>query len=546
MAYIKEKPQFGKWLADGIDATIGVFSPKAAFQRKRDRMRLEIASRFSNYAGARKDRLYGNWWAGSESADAALFNDLAALRDRSRQLNRDDGVASGTTNAVVHNTIGTGIKPQCRVDWESVPGMTEDLAGKFCKRVENAWKRWCEESDAGERTGFYEMQGLIDRSILEAGEVIVLPLRVQEKYREFSLALEAVEADRLRTPFDKKSDKAIREGVHLGKRNQPLGYWIRKTHPGEALLNRFDSVGDDSSKYIYVPRRNQFGAPNAFHLYAPLRPGQTRGVPFFAPVMTKFKDLADYLEAEIVAARVAACFAVFIESNDPISSATANLAETNSRNQRTEEIEPGIIERLNAGEKIQSVDPGRPTSSFEPFVEQMLRMISGGLNLPYEIVAKDFSKTNYSSARAALLEARRFFQMRQGWMSIRFCQPVYVLLMEEMFLRGMFDDLGLTSAMFYQYRPAFTQVTWVAPGWGWVDPKKEIESSLMAVDGGVSTLAEECAAVGRDWEDVMTQLKREQDYAKNLGLDLNKKKQSASNPTDKNEDEQEESKQEDE
>jgi lambda family phage portal protein len=137
----------------------------------------------------------------------------------------------------------------------------------------------------------------------------------------------------------------------------------------------------------------------------------------------------------------------------------------------------------------------------------VLRSIGAALGLPLELVLKDFSRTNYSSARAALLEARRFFRTYQQWLACQFCQPVWEMLLEEAWLRGELPGANL----FWQEREEWLRARWIAPGWGWVDPVKEVESSKMAVQTGVSTLADECAGQGRDWEEVKDQQRIERD-----------------------------------
>ena len=128
-------------------------------------------------------------------------------------------------------------------------------------------------------------------------------------------------------------------------------------------------------------------------------------------------------EAELVAARIAACFSIFITSEASMDLGTGY--DRNVQGQYLESLEPGMIRHLLPGESITSFNPQRPAATFEPFVERILRAISAALGLPYELVAKDFSKTNYSSARAALLEARRYFRIRprtariSGWSSFR-------------------------------------------------------------------------------------------------------------------------------
>lgn len=173
-----------------------------------------------------------------------------------------------------------------------------------------------------------------------------------------------------------------------------------------------------------------------------------------------------------------------------------------------------MVQYLGTGETVDFGDPKRPSGTFEPVVLAVLRSIGASLGLPLELVLKDFSRTNYSSVRAALLEARRFFRADQTWLAARLCQPCWEWVLEEAWLR---EDLPAVD-LFGESREDWMRVSWIAPGWGWVDPVKEVESSKQAIEANLSTLADECAAQGRDWEDVLTQKKREQDRRNELGL----------------------------
>lgn len=490
-------------LSRGIDDVVGIFSPSAAYRRRAFRRAQGL---LGSYRGADKTRLRANWLPGSGSADEDILPDLDALRERSRDLNRNDAHAVGITTTITSNTVGTGIKPQARIKTKKL-GITDEEATAFQEAAEDNWEKWCPYADAGNRMDFYEIQNLVDRQILENGEIILLPLMLEDKLRPFALSFDIVEADRLATPPDKKADKNIRYGVEIGERGEPVSYHIRKTHPGDVLI----SGNRNPAEFIRIPAVNASGRKNVFHLYWVNRPGQTRGVPFFAPVMNYFKDLADYMEAELVAARVAACFAIFVKKDDNYSAALGNTNDTNSRGQRIQELEPGMIDYLGPGEDISAFNPNRPGGQFEPFVDRILRAISTGLNLPYEIVAKDFSKTNYSSARAALLEARRYFMVRQSWLSRKLCQPAWEMVQEEAFLKNQ-----LPAKSFYEKKSDWCRVRWIAPGWQWVDPVKEAKSSEMAINTGISTLADETASQGRDWEEVLEQRAREAKKVKEL------------------------------
>lgn len=484
--------------AERLDRLIGFFSPKREYARRMFR----AANKFATYRGADKSRLRTDWNPRGGSADADILGDLPTLRDRSRDLNKNDGTAAGITSTMTNNTVGTGIRPQSRIDAARL-GVSEEKAELIKKQAEYAFEKWTPYADSGNRMNFYQQQALVDRQILENGEALVIPLRLNDPWRPYSLALEIVEADRLQTPRDLISNKSIRSGIEIGKRGEPIAYYIRKNHPGDSTLSKNRSSSSDN--FMRIPARNELGAPNVIHLYWVQRPGQSRGVPFFTPVLSLFKDMADYLEAEVVTARICACYSLFVKKMDPYGAATNAAASTNAAGQRLNELEPGMIEYLNPGEEIQSFSPEHPGGSFEPFVERMLRMIGGALGLPYELVSKDFSKTNYSSARAALLEARRYFRVKQKWIADALCQPVWDMVLEEAYLE---NELSVSN--FYDKKFDITRAHWITPGWEWVDPLKEAKAAETALKINMTSLAAEQAAQGRDWEETMEQRSREE------------------------------------
>jgi lambda family phage portal protein len=497
----------GDRIGEAFDRFVGIFSPEKAMKRQFFRRSMMAAS---SYRSADSKRIRGSWIPGGGSADADLLPNLSILRERSRDLNRNDPHASGITSTVTINSIGTGIRPQSRVDHKYI-GIEESKAVEFQRAAERAWRKWVPVADAGQRLDFYAMQALIDRQILENGEAIIIPVAIKRSFTPYLLALQCIEADRLGTPSDKRGDKNIRDGVEIGQYGEPVAYYIRKTHPGDWQYNKYNS---DSAQYVRYPARNELGRLNVIHLYEVKRPGQTRGEPFFAAVMNYFKDKAEYMEAELVTAKVAACFSAVVKKTDPLGAAMVGRTTVGADNKRLETLEPGTFEYLQPGEDITQINPARQGNTFEPFIETILRAISAGLNLPYEVVAKDFSRTNYSSARAALLEARRYFRTRQEFMGRRFCQPVWEMQVEEAYLMGELPILD-----FYKNRSDYTTARWISPGWGWVDPTKEVDAARSAVEGHLSTLADETAALGYDWEETLEQLAREEKKKKELGLE---------------------------
>lgn len=88
-----------KGLGDRLDNLIGVFSPERAARRLAFRNAMRIGA--SHYRGSRQTRISYNWIVGQESADASMDGELQTLRNRSRDLNRNNPVAAGIT----HNKV---------------------------------------------------------------------------------------------------------------------------------------------------------------------------------------------------------------------------------------------------------------------------------------------------------------------------------------------------------------------------------------------------------------------------------------------------------
>ena len=228
-----------------------------------------------------------------------------------------------------------------------------------------------------------------------------------------------------------------------------------------------------------------------------------------------------YSSNELQASVASSLVAAFLESDLDQESAGAlfgqdprgewNKSLKEARNLR--KLEGAAIIPLPVGTKVNTFTPGRPNQAFEAFMLAVLRHIAAGMNMPYELLLKDFSKTNYSSARAALLEAWRYFNGRRRWLVTTWLKPIYELWLEEAVNAGEIE-----AANFYQQRYAYTRCRFIFGGKGWVDPVKEAQAAILRVAGGLSTMEKECAEQGEDYEEVLDQQQVEQTMRAERGL----------------------------
>lgn len=146
----------------------------------------------------------------------------------------------------------------------------------------------------------------------------------------------------------------------------------------------------------------------------------------------------------------------------------------------------------------------------------MLKQMAAALELPYEILTKQFT-SSYSASRGALLEAWKMYRMRRAWLSKTFCQPIYEEWFVEAVSKGRIDAPGIFDdpAIF----AAYTKAEWHGPSQGLLDPTKEVQAAVMRMDNNLSTGTRETAEInGGSWEDNVQQRAYEQTRLKKLGL----------------------------
>ncbi|MFV0626612.1 MAG: phage portal protein [Alphaproteobacteria bacterium] len=463
-------------------------------------------------SASRSLREISSWQPGNGSADSDLLPELSTIVARSRDLSRNHGVASSAIQTLTDNVVGVGFRLYSRPDYRLL-GKTKEWEEAWQVKVESLWRSWAEtfNCDAGLGLNFNGLTTQVFRSCLINGEALALPL--WQKDRDFATTIQLIEPDRLSNPNGCSDGKYLRGGVEINRYGTPVAYHIRKTHPGDYWL------GSGSETWERVPATTSFGRRRVLHVYDRDRIGQTRGKPILTSIMPMFKMLDHYERSELQAAIVNAMIAAFIETpmdGESLNELFGGKSEDyfNAKKDWKVKLEGGSVIPVFPGDKVSSFTPSRPNSAYGSFIENVLRHIGTGLNIPYELLLKDFSKTNYSSARAALLEAWRYFNGRRAWLSTYWATPVYELWLEEAINKGLIE-----APDFYQNKYAYTRCKWIGPGRGWVDPVKEAQACKIRMESGLSTLEEECASQGLDWEEVLLQRAREKAKIKELGLE---------------------------
>lgn len=457
------------------------------------------------YAAARASRLTSDWNTSNSSADSELVSSLTLLRSRSRALVRDVSYAKRAQTIVVNNVIGTGIGMQAQV-----MNTRGELSGRVNEGIEAAWRSWslADSCHTGGRLAFKNLERALMAQVFSAGEVFV-----RKHYRKFGrssipFALELIEAERiadeLTSPFiAATSGNEIRMGIEVDGFYRPVAYYIRRKHPTEY---RFSNGAPDQVERV--------PADQILHLAVVDRWPQTRGEPWMHAVAKTFNDMAGYTEAEITRARVQAATAGAIETPEDAES----FAEEQTDGSFEMEIEPGVYKRLNPGEKLTPGSVTSPNPALDPFMRYMLREVAAGTGPSYESLSRDYSQSNYSSSRLALLDDRDLWRFYQSWFICDFRHQIHREWLQQAVLARAVEGLSVEQ---YAVDPQkFEGVLFKPRGWSWVDPTKEVEAFKEAVKQGFTTVTDVISATagGQDIEDVLTVRERELKMMKEKGL----------------------------
>jgi lambda family phage portal protein len=478
-----------------LDRAIGYVAPRAAARRMVARQQLAL---LGGYQGARKDKAsLSSWRTSGGSPESDVIADLATLRERCADLERNAPVAASVINSHCTHVVGTGLACNPQIDADYL-GITQDQAQAWQKDTKRRFRTWAEspDCDLARVLDFYAIQDVSLRGVLSRGDMLVVTPRVARNGRT-RLALQLVEADRLCNPGLRPNTATLTDGVECSpETGEAITYHVCSHYPNDTLAR-----GTRSWSPI-AARGSSTGRRNVLHLYRQLRPGLRRGVPVLAPVIEPIKQLTRYSEAELSAAVTSALMAVFLKMDpqafDDLFDDDAKSKIVDKSTGWSGEMEAGKVINLLPGEEPVSHNPNRPNAQFDAFTTSCMRQIGMAIGMPYEVLVMHF-QSSYSAARGALLLAWRTFLGWRNWIASALCQPVYELWLSDEVAEGRISAPGFFADPVV--RAAWCQAQWVGDGPGSIDPQKEVGAARDRVALGTSTLeAESLLHDGVDWE----------------------------------------------
>jgi lambda family phage portal protein len=483
---------------------------------------------------------FGEWNPQIRSPDSEINQFRDRMVARSRDLTRNSGWASGGIVRILDNVVGTNLRLLAQPDYRAlalrfgVKAFDAVWADEFRHAVEALWRGYADNprrwNDVSEKWTVGQQFRLALRHKLIDGDSLFLSYWLPERCgyggADYATAFMLVDPDRLSNPYQAMDTKFMRGGVEVDARGVPVAYHVR-----EAEQYDWYNV-TEANRWERVPRYDTDGWRRVIHDFDADRAGQNRGIGVFSPVITHMKMLAKYYGVELQQATISAIFGTYVTSPfDPalvgdalgagdIGSDDLGLYQTERSKwsqERPAMLNGARVPTLFPGEKIESVASAHPHTNFPAFAHEMMCLCAAALGMSVEQITQDWSRVNYSSARASLAETWKTFMRRRGEFAANTATPVYGTWLEEAMELG---ELPLPAGApdYVEATAAYSKCQWLGPPRGFIDPTKEPAGAILRLEAGTSTLKAEAAEQGQDWEEVLEERALENAAYKRAGV----------------------------
>tara|TARA_R110001599_G_scaffold100770_7_gene258113 strand:- start:5887 stop:7491 length:1605 start_codon:yes stop_codon:yes gene_type:complete len=477
-------------------------------------------------------RQMSEWTPQLKTYDAALLPNLDLGNARADDLVRNNGIAAGGVQIHVDNIVGSSFRLSFKPRNKRLGIKPEDLAA-FKSDVETLWLEEAEDDvgcwlDAERKRTFTMMVREVVSTHATFQESMAYAGWDTNASRPCRTNIKMISPKRVSNPNNALDNSLLRGGISCNAQGAALAYHVRSQDASNIYGNGY------GHKWTEIARETKHGRPQFLHIFEPTEDGQTRASNHFFKVMEQLHMLPKLQHTTLQNAIVNAMYAAVIETElgpeaaaDIIGGMTDSASDTKVQNylshianyHETSNIRMNGVKvpHLLPQEKLHMQTSGNVDNGFVNLEESILRWTARGLNVPYEALAQNYSKTSYSSARASMLEGWRYFMGRRKIIASRFASIVFSLWLEEKLDR---KHIKMPRARygFYEAKSSWCNSEWIGSGRLAIDGLKEVKESVLRIESGLSTYEKECAQMGEDYQEIFEQQVHEMKERKAAGL----------------------------
>jgi lambda family phage portal protein len=329
--------------------------------------------------------------------------------------------------------------------------------------------------------------------------------------RTVPLCYQVLEPEQIDTRQDRPATNGLNKivrGIELDRFNRPVAYYIYDAHP-------YDQWSGWSGAATRVP------ASRIIHQYLPFRPSQTRGISWLAAIMQPSRDVDWYLTNELTSAAIGALLTLIVKRATPNRGGMGLIDDQESQDEFGNELLKlgrANVAELGKDDDIKVAESGRPNRNAGDFIKLMMEQAGMAAGVSYIRLTNDLKAASYTSARASHLNDAAFFRPIQNWLSRKTMMPVRRRHTSAAVAKGLLSSIS--AQQFLKQQRRWTRLMAMGPGREQLDPEMETDAALGRIRGGMSSLPEENALMGRNWRRTIQQRARSERYAASLGVVL--------------------------
>lgn len=493
-------------------------------------------------AGADKvSREMASWLADPRPIDRIINPDKEFVDARSRDVLRNNGHAQSAATLTQDSIVGSQFKLNARpnivvLSGSAAPGESWTAWEEEFQEVVEARFNLLADSDMKwfDAMRVKTFTDIIRSSVLQyvgVGEVVGTSEWLRSAERPFSTAFNMINPDRLCNPDDSEDTENIRKGVVRSAFGDPQAYWFRTKHKYNGYYNSEQYKWDRVEAYL------PWGRPQVLHIYDQRDPDQSRGVAAIVAVLKEMRMTSKYQDTVLQNAVTQAIYAAAIESELPAEVVASQMGGNARFNDTVMGGFLGSVADYHCkgnglkldGVKIPVLHPNTKLKFYPAgqigdtqYLPSLLRHLAASFGVSYEEFARDFTQTNYSSARAAFSMSWRHMTAKKRKCADATARFIYGNVLEEWVNAGDVPlPPGFTKRDFYapMMREAFTQSTWIGAPRGQIDELKETDAAIARLKANLSTWEDEIAKLGGDWRALFRQIARERKLMATLGIE---------------------------
>lgn len=432
------------------------------------------------FSGAKLNRITDGWETTSMGPNSVFRMDGRKLRERARDLIKNNPLAKSAVEAFVANVVETGITP--------TPLLKDGLSTVW-RRIFDRWAGVTalggRECDVTGDSTYYELQALILTEVIVAGGCLIRFAELPRRGRTLSLGIELYREEQFDDSITEHNGNQVVNGIELERgTGRTLAYHLFVNDPDDVL-------GQLDQRQVRLP------AEQCEYLWIKGEVGQKRGFTLLAAVIIWLWALGYYTDNELTASDIKSAWAYMILTDptyadafdiDQILDSSPATGTTDIYGNTIDRHVRGMVFRGAPGDKVQAVGPNVPTAECLPWIQLIQRSIAVGMGITYEELTGDYSQSNFANARCSRQVSRRRFARPIRLIIDHFCNPCwrrFVMSATRAGLEGFPSPEELLSDaetwLAVEHKPA---------AWESVSPKEDAAAEQLRLGDGTTTQRE--------------------------------------------------------